>query len=233
MSRVTGKAVVLLSGGLDSATTLAVARDEGFECSALSFDYGQRHRFELEAARKVAQALGAIEHKIITIDLHAIGGSALTDDLDVPKDRPVDSAADEIPITYVPARNTIFLSFALAYAETIGSKDIFIGVNAIDYSGYPDCRPAYIGAFEEMANLGTKMGVEGRRIRIHTPLIDLTKAQIIKRGIELGVDYGLTHSCYDPDPETGRPCGRCDSCLLRVAGFREAGIQDPSGGGVV
>ena len=256
MSQTVTSAVVLLSGGLDSATTLAVAREEGFACSALSFDYGQRHRFELEAARKVAQALGAIEHKIITIDLRAIGGSALTDDIDVPKDRidpsyplplrgegrmrgdrsgaNAEHGSDEqIPITYVPARNTIFLSFALAYAETIGSSDIFIGVNAIDYSGYPDCRPAFIRAFEEMANLGTKMGIEGKRIRIHTPLSDLTKAQIIKRGIELGVDYGLTHSCYDPDPETGHPCRRCDSCLLRAVGFKEAGIEDPSPGGVV
>lgn len=230
------KAVVLLSGGLDSATTLAIARDEGFACHALSFDYGQRHLFELEAAQRVASALGAIEHKVIAIDMRGIGGSALTDDIDVPKGREAADMAGDIPITYVPARNTIFLSFALAYAEVIGSTDIYIGVNAIDYSGYPDCRPAYIQAFEEMANLATKIGVEGQRITIHTPLIDMTKAKIIKRGVELGVDYGLTLSCYDPQPtppEGVRPCRRCDSCLLRAAGFKEAGIDDPAMGGVV
>jgi len=221
------KTIVLLSGGLDSATTLAIARHEGFACHALSFDYGQRHRFELQAARAVAEALGVVEHRVLTLDLRAFGGSALTDDIDVPKDRSTQDCADDIPATYVPARNTIFLSCALAYAEVVGSRDIFIGVNAIDYSGYPDCRPAFIEAFQRLANLATKAGVEGKQVTIHAPLIDLTKGQIIRRGLELGVDYGLTHSCYDPDPETGRPCGRCDSCRLRAAGFREAGVVDP------
>jgi 7-cyano-7-deazaguanine synthase len=222
------QAVVLLSGGVDSSTALAIARSEGFACFALSFDYGQRHRHELEAARAVALALGATEHRVATIDLRAFGGSALTDDLEVPKDRPPPQMAEGIPVTYVPARNTIFLSFALGWAEVLEAPDIYIGVNAVDYSGYPDCRPQYIKAFEEMANLATRMGVEGRRITIRTPLIELTKAGIIKRGVELGVDYGLTFSCYDPDPQTGRPCGRCDSCLLRARGFAEAGIPDPA-----
>ncbi len=226
MSSDKSKAVVLLSGGIDSTTTLAIARDNGFICYALSFDYNQRHRVELEAAANVAKALGVIDHRVVKIDLRAFGGSALTDDIDVPKDRPPEVMDEGIPITYVPARNTIFLSFALAYAEVIGAADIFIGVNAIDYSGYPDCRPQYIKAFEIMANLATKMGVEGQRFTIHTPLIELTKAQIIKRGIDLGVDYSLTFSCYDPDSR-GRPCGHCDSCLLRAEGFRQAGITDP------
>ena len=226
MARANPKAVDLLSGGLDSATTLAIAGNEGFDCHALSFDYGQRHRFELEAARRVAASLGAAEHRTIDIDLRAFGGSALTDDIDVPKNHPPGAIGEGIPITYVPARNTIFLSFALAYGEVIGAGDIFIGANAIDYSGYPDCRPAFIEAYERMANLATKMGVQGRHITIHTPLINLTKAQIIQRGLALGVDYGLTHSCYDPG-EDSRPCGHCDSCLLRAAGFREAGETDP------
>ena len=220
------QAVVLLSGGLDSATVLAIARAEGYECVALSFDYGQRHRVELEAARRVAQAQDVSDHLIVAIDLRAFGGSALTDDIDVPKDRSPEDISQGIPITYVPARNTIFLSFALGCAEARGIADIFIGVNAIDYSGYPDCRGEYIQAFEAMANLATQMGVEGRRIAIHTPLIDLIKAQIIRRGASLGVDYGLTFSCYDPKSPTGAPCGRCDSCRLRAAGFREAGLDD-------
>jgi 7-cyano-7-deazaguanine synthase len=214
------RAVVLLSGGLDSAVTAAIARADGFACHALSFDYGQRHRFELNAARKVAAAQGVVEHRIITIDLRAFGGSALTDDIDVPKHDQEAQIGRGIPITYVPARNTIFLSFALGYAEAIGAHDIFLGVNAVDYSGYPDCRPAFIEAFQRMANLATKMGVEGRPITIHSPLIDLSKAQIIRRGRELGVDFSLTHSCYDPAAD-GTPCGRCESCLLRAAGFRE------------
>lgn len=233
-------AVVLLSGGLDSATTLAIARYEGFACHALSFDYGQRHRIELDAAAAVAKSLGAVQHVVMNIDLRAFGGSALTAEIDVPKDRlqrdtgapgaSLQTEEEHIPITYVPARNTIFLSFALGYAEVLECTDIFIGVNAVDYSGYPDCRPAFIEAFEKMANLATRIGMEGPRagsIRIHTPLIDLTKAQIIKRGVELGVDYGLTTSCYDPDPKTGRPCGHCDACLLRAAGFAAAGLVDP------
>ncbi len=227
MTDVAPKAVVLLSGGIDSTTTVAIARDEGLACYALSFDYNQRHRVELEAAANVAKALGVIDHRVVKIDLRAFGGSALTDDIDVPKDRPPEVMNEGIPITYVPARNTIFLSFALAYAEVLSAPDIFIGVNAIDYSGYPDCRPQYIKAFETMANLATKMGVEGQRITIHTPLIDLTKAQIIKRGIDLGVDYSLTFSCYDPESDN-RPCGHCDSCLLRAEGFRQAGITDPA-----
>ncbi|MHC4946702.1 MAG: 7-cyano-7-deazaguanine synthase QueC [Planctomycetota bacterium] len=220
-------AVVLLSGGLDSATTLAIARDAGYDCHALSFDYGQRHRFELEAARRVAAALGATDHRVMTIDLRALGGSALTADIDVPKDRPLDRDPGEIPVTYVPARNTIFLSFALGLAEVVGARDLFIGVNAVDYSGYPDCRPRFIEAFERTANLATRVGVEGGRITVHAPLIELTKAGIIRRGIDLGVDYGLTFSCYDPDGR-GRPCGRCDSCRLRAAGFAEAGVDDPA-----
>ncbi len=225
-SQVTLIAVVLVSGGLDSATALAIARHEGFDCHALSFDYGQRHRVELQAATAVARSLGASEHRIIRVDPGSFGGSALTDDIDVPKDRTTEQMTGGIPITYVPARNTIFLSFALGCAEARGISDIFIGVNAIDYSGYPDCRGEYIQAFEAMANLATQMGVEGRRIAIHTPLIDLIKAQIIRRGASLGVDYGLTFSCYDPKSPTGAPCGRCDSCRLRAAGFREAGLDD-------
>ncbi len=221
------KAVVLLSGGLDSTTTLAIARSEGYTAYALTFRYGQRHEVEIEAARRVAQALGVAEHVLVDFDLRRFGGSALTSELDVPKDRPIASMAEGIPVTYVPARNTIFLSFALAWAETLGAQDIFIGVNALDYSGYPDCRPEYIEAYERMANLATKAGAEGRRLTIHTPLIDLTKVQIIERGLTLGVDYGLTHSCYDPTPE-GLACGRCDSCRLRLAAFDRLGLSDPA-----
>jgi 7-cyano-7-deazaguanine synthase len=221
------RAVVLLSGGLDSVTVLAIARSAGYELYALSFSYGQRHIFELEAARRVAASIGVASHRIAEIDLRVFGGSALTGDIDVPKGRTVDEMAHGIPITYVPARNTIFLSFALAWAEVLGSSDIFIGVNALDYSGYPDCRPEFIEAFEKMANLATKAGVEGRQsLKIHTPLIALTKAQIVHKGIELGVDYSLTSSCYDPSP-MGAPCGQCDSCLLRQKGFRENGLDDP------
>jgi len=221
------KAVVLLSGGLDSATVLAIARGQGYEVYALSFSYGQRHIFELEAAKRVAASIGAAGHKTAVIDLRVFGGSALTSEIDVPKGRSADEMGHGIPITYVPARNTIFLSFALAWAEVLGASDIFIGVNALDYSGYPDCRPEFIEAFEKMANLATKAGVEGRQtLKIHTPLIAMTKAQIIARGIELGVDYGLTSSCYDPS-KAGVPCGQCDSCLLRRKGFRENGIEDP------
>lgn len=228
-------AVVLLSGGLDSATTLALARHDGFVCHALSFDYGQRHRFELEAARRVARALGAAEHRIISIDLSAGGGfghSALTDQLDVPKDR-LDAQgrahdATAIPVTYVPARNTIFLSLALGYAEAAGAFDIFIGVNAVDYSGYPDCRPEFVAAFERLANLATAAGVEGKgAFKIHAPLIAMTKAQIIRAGLELGVDFGLTHSCYDPTA-AALACGHCDSCQLRRQGFIQAGAHDPT-----
>jgi 7-cyano-7-deazaguanine synthase len=220
-------AVVLLSGGLDSTTALAIAKAEGFAPYALSFRYGQRHAVELESAARVAQALGVVEHVIADIDLRRFGGSALTADIAVPKARSLVSIGEGIPITYVPARNTVFLSFALAWAEVLGASDLFIGVNALDYSGYPDCRPEYIAAYERMANLATAAGVEGRqRLRIHTPLIDLTKAQIIARGVALGVDYGLTCSCYDPGPG-GRPCGQCDACQLRAKGFREAGIADP------
>ena len=222
------KAVVLSSGGLDSTTVMAIAKHEGFEIYSLSFFYGQRHAFELEAAQKVADALGVSEHLVINIDLNIIGGSSLTDDIDVPKARPKEAMTQEIPVTYVPARNTIFLSYALAWAEVLESSDIFIGVNAIDYSGYPDCRPEYIEAFEHMANLATKAGVEGTtKIRIRTPLINLTKAQIIKKGIELGIDYALTHSCYDPSSQ-GLACGQCDSCFLRQKGFKEAGVADPT-----
>ena len=209
---------------MDSAVALALARAEGFACHALSFDYGQRHGEEIEAARRVASALGAASHATIQIDLRAIGGSALTGDLDVPKDRA--HIGEGIPVTYVPARNTVFLSFALALAEVRGAEDIFIGVNALDYSGYPDCRPEYIEAFERMARLATKAGVEGRPLTIRAPLIGMRKAGIIRRGLELGVDFGLTHSCYDP-PGPGRPCGRCDACLLRRRGFAEAGAKDP------
>jgi len=220
------KAVVLLSGGLDSATALAVARAEGFQTYALTLDYGQRHRAEIEAAAHVAQALGAAEHKVVPVGLDRLGGSALTDAIDVPKGRDVAEMAKGIPVTYVPARNTVFLSIALAYAEAVGANDIFIGANVLDYSGYPDCRPEYLAAFEKMAALATKAGVEGTPIRIHAPLIRMTKAEIIKRGMELGVDYGLTRSCYDPDAG-GRACGRCDACLLRKKGFEEAGVGDP------
>ncbi|MGA2084442.1 MAG: 7-cyano-7-deazaguanine synthase QueC [Terracidiphilus sp.] len=221
------RAVVLLSGGLDSATVLAIARSEGYELYALSFSYGQRHIFELEAARRVASSIGVAAHRIAAIDLRVFGGSALTGDIDVPKGRSTDEMSHGIPITYVPARNTIFLAFALAWAEVLGSSDIFIGVNALDYSGYPDCRREFIEAFEKMANLATKAGVEGRQtLKIHAPLIALTKAEIIRKGIELGVDYSLTSSCYDPSA-TGEPCGQCDSCLLRRKGFRENGIDDP------
>lgn len=223
------RAVCLLSGGLDSATSLACARRDGFITYALSFDYGQRHKIELEAAGRVARALGAERHEVTRIDLRLFGGSALTSELEVPKGRDTSEMADGIPITYVPARNTIFLSFALAWAEVLGASDIYLGVNAVDYSGYPDCRPEYIDAFRKMANLATKAGVEGEMdLRIHTPLIALSKAEIIKLGVSLGVDYALTHSCYDPD-DKGRPCGRCDSCLLRLAGFNEAGLVDPLG----
>ncbi len=221
------KAVVLLSGGVDSATTLAIARAEGFEAYALTFRYGQRHAIEVDAARRVARALGAKEHVVVGIDLSLFGGSALTADIPVPKDRAAEEIASEIPVTYVPARNTIFLSFALAWAEVLGSSDIFIGVNALDYSGYPDCRPEYIDAYQRMADLATKAGVEGRqRLKIHTPLIGLKKHEIIRRGLELGVDYSLTHSCYDPLPG-GEACGHCDSCVLRIKGFAEAGVEDP------
>ena len=221
-------AVVLVSGGVDSATILAIAQHDGFDCYALSFDYGQRHRVELEAAAAVARSLHVCEHRIARIDLRALGGSALTDDIDVPKDRAVDEMTGDIPVTYVPARNTVFLSFALGWAEVLGAADIFIGVNAVDYSGYPDCRPEYLQAFETMANLATRLGVEGTRTRIHAPLIDLTKMQIIRRGIELGVDYGLTFSCYDPLPDTGLPCGHCDACLIRAEGFQAASVPDPA-----
>ena len=221
-----GKAVCLLSGGLDSATCLALARRQGYACYALSFDYGQRHRVELEAAARVAASLGAVRHVVTRIDLTVFGHSALTEDIPVPKGRPAHEIGHGIPITYVPARNTIFLSFALAWAEVLETPDIFIGVNALDYSGYPDCRPEYIAAFERMADLATKAGVEGRtRIRIHTPLIHLSKADIVKLGRQLGLDFSLTHSCYDPDPQ-GLPCGQCDACLLRRRGFEEAGIED-------
>jgi len=221
-------AVVLLSGGLDSATTLALARAERFAPYALSFRYGQRHAVELDAAARIAAALGAVEHVVIEIDLRRFGGSALTAEIDVPKDRPLEAMGEGIPITYVPARNTIFLSYALAWAEVLGAQDIFIGVNALDYSGYPDCRPEFIAAYERMANLATKAGVEQEsRLRIHTPLIALTKAQIIARGRALGVDYGLTVSCYDPAAD-GAACGHCDSCLLRAKGFAEAGVPDPT-----
>jgi 7-cyano-7-deazaguanine synthase len=221
------KAVCLLSGGLDSSTCLAIALKEGFECYCLSFDYGQRHKIELAAAARVAENLGARDHRVITIDLRAFGNSALTDDIDVPKSRDLGPVGNGIPVTYVPARNTIFLSFALAYAEVLEASDVFIGVNAIDYSGYPDCRPEFIESFERMANLATKAGVEGRtRLRIHTPLVAMSKAHIARKAVELGVDVALTHSCYDPD-EQGRACGECDACLLRKKGFAEAGLDDP------
>jgi 7-cyano-7-deazaguanine synthase len=227
MSDQKKRAVVLLSGGLDSATALAVAQSEGYEPYALSFNYGQRHAFELTAARKVAQAARVRNHVVLALDLRVFGGSALTADLPVPKDRPEAEMSSGVPVTYVPARNTIFLSIALGWAETLDVGDIFLGVNALDYSGYPDCRPEYLAAFERMANLATKAGVEGRITwKIHAPLIAMTKAQIIRTGAALGVDYSLTHSCYDPD-SAGRPCGRCDSCHLRLKGFAEAGHSDP------
>jgi 7-cyano-7-deazaguanine synthase len=221
------RAVVLLSGGLDSATTAAIARRDGFELYALSVDYGQRHRFELQAARRVGESLRVKRHVTLTIDLAQFGASALTAEISVPKGRSADEMQQGIPVTYVPARNTVFLSLALAYAEVLEAADIFIGVNAIDYSGYPDCRPEYIAAYERLANLATKAGVEGRlQFKIHTPLIQLSKAEIIQLGTQLGVDYSLTHSCYDPDA-TGTSCGRCDACLLRLAGFAAAGLKDP------
>jgi 7-cyano-7-deazaguanine synthase len=220
-------AVVLLSGGLDSTTTLAIAIAEGYEAHALSFDYGQRHQIEIKAARRVANSLSAKEHRVAKIDLRIFGGSALTENITVPKQRSEKEIADRIPVTYVPARNTIFLAYALAWAEVIPANDIFIGVNAIDYSGYPDCRPEFIEAFENLANVGTKAGVEGRRFQIQTPLIKLSKAEIIRKAVDLGVDLSLTHSCYDPTSE-GLACGECDSCLLRLKGFREAGMKDPT-----
>jgi 7-cyano-7-deazaguanine synthase len=222
------KAVCLLSGGLDSATCLALARKEGYKTYALSFDYGQRHAIELDAAARVAESLGAAEHRVMQLDLRVFGASALTADIDVPKGRTEEVMTSEIPVTYVPARNTIFLSLALAWAEVLDAPNIFIGVNALDYSGYPDCRPEFISAFEAMANLATRAGVEGHtRLKIHTPLLHLTKAGIVKLGRDLGLNFSLTHSCYDPDPH-GRPCGLCDSCLLRRKGFAEAGMIDPS-----
>jgi 7-cyano-7-deazaguanine synthase len=220
-------AVILVSGGLDSATVLAIASAQGFAVHALSFNYGQRHAFELEAARRVCEVFSVSQHVVFPLDLRPFGGSALTSDIAVPKNRSDDEMTDGIPITYVPARNTIFLSVALGWAETLEASDIFIGVNAVDYSGYPDCRPEFIHAFANLANLATKAGVEGTsEFQIHTPLIDLTKAEIIRQGVELGVDYGLTHSCYDPS-STGQSCGHCDSCLLRLKGFAEAGLSDP------
>ena len=221
------KAVILLSGGLDSATTLAIAQNDGFTPYGLTFSYGQRHQFEIGASQKIAEACNLINHIITEIDLRAFGGSALTDDIDVPKDRSENTMSGSIPVTYVPARNTIFLSFALAWAEVLQSNDIFLGVNSMDYSGYPDCRPEYIQSFQSMANLATKAGVEGAQsITIHTPLISMTKEEIIRKGLELGVDYSLTHSCYDPD-KAGNACGRCDSCSIRLKGFQEAGTADP------
>lgn len=220
-------AVCLLSGGLDSSTCLALARREGYACYALSFDYGQRHRVELDAAARVAAAVGVEQHMVVRLGLDAIGGSALTADIAVPKGRDADEMAHGIPVTYVPARNTIFLSYALAWAEVLESSDVFIGVNALDYSGYPDCRPEYIEAFERMGRLATAAGVGGGALRILAPLQHLSKAQIVRRGVALGLDYGLTHSCYAPSPD-GRPCGRCDSCQLRAHGFAEAGIPDPA-----
>jgi len=219
------RAVVLLSGGLDSATAAAIGRSEGFDLYALTVAYGQRHHCEIESARAVARALGVVRHVELQVDLSTFGGSALTDAIEVPKDR--DLEASGIPPTYVPARNTVFLALALAWAEALGAQDIYIGVNALDYSGYPDCRPEFVDAFERLAGLATKAGVEGARLQIHAPLMRMTKAEIIRRGLALGVDYGLTHSCYDPDA-SGRPCGHCDSCLLRAKGFAEAGVRDPA-----
>ena len=228
MTESSKRAIVLLSGGLDSATTLAIAQADGFDVHAISFRYGQRHAIELTSAARVARAAGVREHRIVDIDLSQFGGSALTSDLAVPKQRTPDEMATGIPITYVPARNTVFLSLSLAWAEILHAADIFIGVNAIDYSGYPDCRPEYIAAFERLANLATKAGVEGTsRFCIHAPLIAMTKAEIIRKGLELAVDYSLTTSCYAPNPATGRACGSCDACLLRLVGFREAGVNDP------
>lgn len=222
------KAVVLLSGGLDSTTILAIAQSQGYDVYTMSFRYGQRHVLELDSAKQISEKMGAKKHVVVDIDLRAFGGSALTDDIEVPKERSDQEIGTGIPITYVPARNTIFLSFALAWAETLEIDTIFIGVNALDYSGYPDCRPEYIEAYQGMANLATKAGIEGTtQLKVHTPLISMTKAQIIQKGTELGVDYGLTLSCYDPDPE-GRACGTCDSCLLRIKGFEEAGVPDPT-----
>ena len=220
------KCVVLLSGGLDSATCLAIARSLGFETCALTVIYGQRHAVEIEASKRVAKALGAIDHRFVRVELNEIGGSALTDDIDVPKDRD-ESEMTEIPVTYVPARNTVMLSLALAYAEVSGANDIFIGVNAVDYSGYPDCRPEFIQSFEHLAQVATKAGVEGQPMRVHAPLIAMTKTDIILRGLELGVDYGLTHSCYDPDAN-GTPCGRCDSCVIRLNAFAALAMTDPA-----
>lgn len=225
MAKAAKKAVVLLSGGLDSATAMAMALDEGFEVHAMSFNYGQRHSVELDCAAEQA-AEGAAEHRVVDIDLRAFGGSALTDEIDVPKHAGVEELTDEIPVTYVPARNTVFLSYALAWAEVLKADDIFIGVNALDYSGYPDCRPEFIAAYESMANLATVAGVQGRKMTIHTPLINLSKAEIIRLGLELGVDYAKTTSCYDPASD-GHACGHCDSCLLRKKGFKDAGISDP------
>lgn len=221
------KAVLLLSGGLDSTTTLAIAKLQGFELYAMSFAYGQRHAHEVDAAARIAKTMGVKEHRLVTIDLRVFGHSALTDSIEVPKDRDESQMNSAIPVTYVPARNTIFLSYALAWAEVLGANDIFIGVNAVDYSGYPDCRPDYIAAYENMANLATARGVGGEKLAIHTPLISLTKAEIIKQGAALGVDYSLTTSCYDPN-EKGQACGHCDSCLLRKKGFVEAGVEDPT-----
>jgi|TARA_Y100000031_G_scaffold32634_1_gene36394 7-cyano-7-deazaguanine synthase len=224
---MTPKTIVLLSGGLDSTTTLAIAESKGYDTFALSFDYGQRHSVELERAKSIARHMKAEEHHVVNIDLRQFGGSALTDFIDIPTHRSEGDMSSCIPVTYVPARNTIFLSYALAYAEVKECDNIFIGVNAVDYSGYPDCRPEFISAFETLANLATKAGVEGSgKMKIHTPLIHMTKAEIIKKGLDLGVDYGLTHSCYDPD-ESGLSCGACDSCLLRLKGFKEAGVKDP------
>ncbi|MEM9415917.1 MAG: 7-cyano-7-deazaguanine synthase QueC [Planctomycetota bacterium] len=221
-------AVVLLSGGLDSATTLAIAKAQGYACHAISFDYGQKQRVELDAARNVAQHLGVASHRTVTVDLAAFGGSALTDDtLDVPKDRSDDQIAHGIPITYVPARNTVFLSYGLGLAEVLHSHDIFIGVNAVDYSGYPDCRPAFIEAFTKLANVATKAGVEGETLTVHAPLMDMTKPQIIQRGLDLGVDYAITHTCYDP-AEDGKPCEHCDACHLRIEAFKSLGMTDPA-----
>jgi 7-cyano-7-deazaguanine synthase len=222
------RAIVLVSGGLDSATTLAIARSEGLTVYALSVDYGQRHRRELECARQVARSLGAVRHTVVTVDLRAVGGSALTDTLEVPKDRSHEAIGQGIPITYVPARNTVLLGLALGYAEVVGALDLYIGANAIDYSGYPDCRPEFLAQFERLANLATKAAVEGHEtFRVHAPLLQLTKAEIIRAGVRLGVDYALTLSCYDPDAQ-GRACGRCDSCQLRRKGFEEAGLPDPA-----
>lgn len=222
------KAVVLLSGGLDSTTTLAIARSEGYDPYAITFRYGQRHETEIDAAKRIATQFGVARHVVVDFDLRQFGGSALTDEIAVPKDRSLDAMGEGIPVTYVPARNTIFLSFALAWAETLGAQDIFIGVNALDYSGYPDCRPEYIAAYQHMADLATAAGVEERQqLTIHTPLIALTKAEIIQRGLELSVDYGMTVTCYDPSP-TGEACGHCDACLLRLRGFAENGLTDPA-----